>query len=192
MAAPRSRAEDACAESAGSAQPRGGERGGTAGCLNRRRWLRSGWLGAGRGTSRWSRAGPGRAGPRRAAPRSPSGLGEAVSSPSSSPPGAEAAPSRRSLGMARSGRATERRSGSGFGFLLVLDFESTCWRDARQRRPEISECCAGSCRLCAGCGMCSCVRVFAGCPRAALDTGAVFSPRRSRCAPSQLSSRPCC
>ncbi|XP_031451314.1 ERI1 exoribonuclease 2 [Phasianus colchicus] len=46
----------------------------------------------------------------------------------------------RLLGMARSGRsggATERRS--GFGFLLVLDFESTCWRDARQRRPEIIE-----------------------------------------------------
>ncbi|XP_052535764.1 ERI1 exoribonuclease 2 isoform X3 [Tympanuchus pallidicinctus] len=46
----------------------------------------------------------------------------------------------RSLGMARSGRSgrvTERRS--GFDFLLVLDFESTCWRDARQRRPEIIE-----------------------------------------------------
>ncbi|XP_052535763.1 ERI1 exoribonuclease 2 isoform X2 [Tympanuchus pallidicinctus] len=37
----------------------------------------------------------------------------------------------------RSGRVTERRS--GFDFLLVLDFESTCWRDARQRRPEIIE-----------------------------------------------------
>uniref|UniRef100_A0A8V0Z406 ERI1 exoribonuclease 2 n=1 Tax=Gallus gallus TaxID=9031 RepID=A0A8V0Z406_CHICK len=50
----------------------------------------------------------------------------------------------RLLGMARSGRSGARSGGaaerrSEFDFLLVLDFESTCWRDARQRRPEIIE-----------------------------------------------------
>ncbi|OXB72745.1 UNVERIFIED_CONTAM: hypothetical protein H355_009926 [Colinus virginianus] len=46
--------------------------------------------------------------------------------------------------MARSGGSGARSGGAAaatgprFGFLLVLDFESTCWRDARQRRPEIN------------------------------------------------------
>ncbi|XP_046756787.1 ERI1 exoribonuclease 2 isoform X3 [Gallus gallus] len=75
---------------------------------------------------------------------------------------------------ARSGGAAERRS--EFDFLLVLDFESTCWRDARQRRPEISECCAGAARaVCWGCACGGCA-----CPLAALDARAVMSPRGCR------------
>uniref|UniRef100_A0A8B9RQ19 ERI1 exoribonuclease 2 n=1 Tax=Accipiter nisus TaxID=211598 RepID=A0A8B9RQ19_9AVES len=49
----------------------------------------------------------------------------------------------RQLGLARSsGRARSggrAAAGQRFGYLLVVDFEATCWRDAGRRGPEIIE-----------------------------------------------------
>uniref|UniRef100_A0A8C3KHC6 ERI1 exoribonuclease 2 n=1 Tax=Calidris pygmaea TaxID=425635 RepID=A0A8C3KHC6_9CHAR len=49
----------------------------------------------------------------------------------------------RRLGLARSsGRARSggrAAAGQRFGYLIVLDFEATCWREAGPRRPEIVE-----------------------------------------------------
>ncbi|XP_056193220.1 ERI1 exoribonuclease 2 isoform X1 [Falco biarmicus] len=49
----------------------------------------------------------------------------------------------RRLGLARSsGRARSGgrpAAGQRFGYLIVLDFEATCWRDGRRRGPEIVE-----------------------------------------------------
>ncbi|XP_062359518.1 ERI1 exoribonuclease 2-like [Cinclus cinclus] len=50
----------------------------------------------------------------------------------------------RRLGLARSSARARSgaRAGAGqrFAFLIVLDFEATCWGDRGQRGPEISEC----------------------------------------------------
>ncbi|NXN32359.1 ERI2 exoribonuclease, partial [Nycticryphes semicollaris] len=46
----------------------------------------------------------------------------------------------RSSGRARSGGwAATAAAGQRFGYLIVLDFEATCWREAGPRRPEIVE-----------------------------------------------------
>ncbi|XP_075623414.1 ERI1 exoribonuclease 2 isoform X2 [Balearica regulorum gibbericeps] len=49
----------------------------------------------------------------------------------------------RQLGLARSsgrGRSSGRAAaGQRFAYLIVVDFEATCWRDARRRGPEIIE-----------------------------------------------------
>ncbi|NXT43025.1 ERI2 exoribonuclease, partial [Pelecanoides urinatrix] len=44
---------------------------------------------------------------------------------------------RRQLGLARSG--AQAAAGQRFGYLIVVDFEATCWRDAGRRSPEIIE-----------------------------------------------------
>ncbi|XP_074453006.1 ERI1 exoribonuclease 2 [Larus michahellis] len=44
----------------------------------------------------------------------------------------------RSSGRARSG-GRAAAAGQQFGYLIVLDFEATCWREAGPRRPEIVE-----------------------------------------------------
>ncbi|KFU93852.1 ERI1 exoribonuclease 2, partial [Chaetura pelagica] len=36
-------------------------------------------------------------------------------------------------------RSSARKAGQRFGYLVVLDFEATCWRDAGRRPPEIVE-----------------------------------------------------
>ncbi|NXC15884.1 ERI2 exoribonuclease, partial [Corythaeola cristata] len=45
--------------------------------------------------------------------------------------------SRRQLGLARS--SARAAAGQRFAYLIVIDFEATCWRDARRRGPEIIE-----------------------------------------------------
>lgn len=50
---------------------------------------------------------------------------------------------RRQLGLARSSartRSSTRAARQRFGYLIVIDFEATCWRDAGRRAPEIGEC----------------------------------------------------
>lgn len=64
--------------------------------------------------------------------------------PLSAGAGAEAAPlCRRELGLARSSSRARSSAGAApgqrFGYLIVLDFEATCWRRAERRVPEISE-----------------------------------------------------
>ncbi|XP_057272938.1 ERI1 exoribonuclease 2 [Pezoporus wallicus] len=49
----------------------------------------------------------------------------------------------RQLGLARSrvrARSSTRAARQRFGYLIVIDFEATCWRDAGRRAPEIGEC----------------------------------------------------
>ncbi|XP_012983021.2 ERI1 exoribonuclease 2 [Melopsittacus undulatus] len=48
----------------------------------------------------------------------------------------------RQLGLARSSartRSSARAERQRFGYLIVIDFEATCWRDAGRRAPEIVE-----------------------------------------------------
>ncbi|XP_074961192.1 ERI1 exoribonuclease 2 [Phalacrocorax aristotelis] len=45
----------------------------------------------------------------------------------------------RRLGLARSSAAAGAGQRQRFPYLIVLDFEATCWRDAGRRRPEIIE-----------------------------------------------------
>lgn len=51
---------------------------------------------------------------------------------------------RRRLGLARSSArarsGAQAAAGQRFAFLIVLDFEATCWGDRGRRGPEISEC----------------------------------------------------
>ncbi|KAM4657302.1 ERI1 exoribonuclease 2 [Amazona ochrocephala] len=49
---------------------------------------------------------------------------------------------RRQLGLARSSaraRSGTRAARQRFGYLIVIDFEATCWRDAGRRAPEVVE-----------------------------------------------------
>lgn len=55
------------------------------------------------------------------------------------------APLRRRLGLVRSSSArapSKARAAAGqrFGYVIVVDFEATCWSEAGRRGPEISEC----------------------------------------------------
>ena len=45
----------------------------------------------------------------------------------------------RSSNLEGTGHKRQRRNAQPFGYLIVIDFESTCWKDAKHRTQEIIE-----------------------------------------------------